>query len=530
MRFSGGLTSAAVVSLLAIGCNGAIGDPVERGAGPPRHEEPRPTISVGATQLRPLNQREYTNTIHDLFGPDVDASELDLPPDRLNASGFDTDGAVAFLGESAAEQYLVAAERIASAVRERGIAEFAGCEASSALHACFDGAYVPWLTRAFRQPPPGESVERLRALVAGVESYGDAIEVVTVFTLVSPFFVFHYKSPLDRADPSSLDRYEIANRLAYFVWSSLPDTELLAAAADGSLLDASVRRSQAERMLADPRASRFVAAFSRLWLDVEAIVARAESDEEAALAHDMVTETMTFFADVFESGRIDDLIEADFSFVNARLATHYGIAAEGMSNDVFARVELPVEREGVLMHASLLAARSPDGVSDPIRRGVWIATQFLCAAPLVPPPDVAALEVPNEGRTVREVLAEHRDNPVCAACHRYTDPYGLALEPFDAAGVYRETYENGRAIDASGELATGETFADAYELNAILAARSDLERCVAKQLGTYALGRTLSTAEAELLASDLPEEDATFGDVVASVIGSPLFTTSEGSL
>jgi hypothetical protein len=521
----------AIGSIFAIGCRGVIGDPDDVGDRAPPPEEPRPAVAIGETELRPLNQREYTNTVGDLFGFDIDASALDLPPDRRNASGFDTDGAVAFLGESAAEQYLAAAEQIAIGAREHGIAEFAACEglAASALRSCFDGAYSAWLERAFRRPPSPESIDRLRALVSNAESYDDAIEVVAVFTLVSPFFVFHYKSPLDRADPRALDEYEIANRLSYFVWSTLPDAELLEAARDRSLLDPAVRAAQADRMLADPRSERLVAAFSRLWLDVEPLVSRAESDDESALYRDMAQETAAFFADVFESGRIADLIEADFSFVNARLAAHYGLDPAGLSNDVHARVELPPEREGILTQASLLAARSPDGVSDPIRRGVWIATELLCTAPLVPPPDVPALEVPNEGRTVREVLAEHRQNPVCAACHRHTDPYGLALESFDATGVHRETYDNGREVDPSGELASGETFADVHELIAIVAESGALEHCVAKHLGTYALGRTLTRAETELIAGDLPPTNATFGDLMTSIVRSPLFTASEGS-
>jgi hypothetical protein len=519
------------VAILLAGCQGAIGDalPVADDVTRPPDD---PGLTAGESRLRSLNQREYTNTVRDLFGLDA-LGPLELPADFRNGRGFDTDGDTAILTEAAAEQWLVAAETIAIETRARGIDELATCEsaAPAELHACLEPHYEAWLEKAFRSPPEPESIERLRSLVATADTYADAIEVVTIFTLVSPHFLFHYKTP---AGAPELDGFEIADRLAYMLWATLPDEALLDAARDGSLLDPETRLAHAERMLDDPRSERFVDAFLGLWLNIDRLPSRAESDEEAALLGDMVRETMTFAADALANGAIADLLTAEHSFLNARMATHYGLADAGLDDQTFVRRVLPRERQGILTHASLLAARSPESISDPIRRGVWTAVEFLCVAPdIPPPPDVGALELASGGETPREVLARHQEDPVCASCHAHTDPYGLAMETFDALGAYREVYDNGRTVDPSGELPTGERFADLYELIGLVAERRTLEHCMTEHLATYGLGRTLDSQEIAAVSEAVEARTALVAaprlrDLVRGIVGSPLFVTKGG--
>jgi hypothetical protein len=431
----------------------------------------------------------------------------------------------------------VAAESIALTVSDAGLADFADCEglSGSALHGCLEPLYESWLTKAFRSPPAEESVERLGGLAARFDTYPEALESITIFTLISPSFLFHYKSG---PDAESLDAFEVANRLSYLLWATLPDDALLAAARDGSLLDPEVRAAEAERLLADPRAERFITAFLTLWLNVDQLTARGETEEETLLYGDMVAETMAFGADVFENGVLIDLVTADYSFVNSRLAVHYGIDGAGLDATTFVRRTLPSERQGILTHASLLAARSPESVSDPIRRGVWTAVEFLCAATdASPPPEVDGLNSESDGQTPREILAAHQEDPICASCHAHTDPYGLAMETFDAFGAYREVYDNGRVVDPSGELASGESFRDIYELNTVLADNGLVERCLTEQVATYGLGRMLNRGETDALHADVATHleaqgaaEPSFSDLVIGLVRSPLFVLRGGSL
>jgi hypothetical protein len=356
-------------------------------------------------------------------------------------------------------------------------------------------------SRAFRRPVKPDEVDRLLALYDQAEKEGgrfeDSVRVALEGVLVWPHFLFRVElDPKGAAAGTSypINEYELASRLSYFLWSSMPDDELLALAAQGRLrreLDAQVRR-----MLGDAKSAALVQNFAGQWLTLrklDYVVPDPETfpgfDKELRTA--MTRETELFFEAVLREDRsVLDLLDADFSFVNERLARHYGIA--GVKGPEFRRVTLPPNRGGLLTQASILTLTSNPTRTSPVKRGKWVLEQILNSPPPPPPPDVPELP-PTKQLTgsLRKVMEEHRANALCASCHNRMDPIGFAFENYDAIGAWRDK-DGGFTIDASGALPDGQSFQGPAELKRILMGKKDVfRRCLAEKLLTYALGRGL---------------------------------------
>jgi hypothetical protein len=356
-------------------------------------------------------------------------------------------------------------------------------------------------TRAFRRPAKAGEVERLLKLYDAAEKEGERFEkcvrLVLCGVLVSPHFLFRVE--LDPADAQKgkaylISEYELASRLSYFLWSSMPDDELFTLAAKGRLrqnLEAQVRR-----MVKDPRSAAFVQNFAGQWLTLRKLETVAPDpktfpgfDEELRGA--MVRETELFFEAVLREDRgILDLLDADFSFVNERLAKHYGI--EGVKGKEFRRVKLPANRGGILTQASILTLTSNPTRTSPVKRGKWVLDQVLNTPPPPPPPDVPELNEEKQLKgSLRQVMEQHRENKLCASCHQRMDPIGFAFENYDAVGAWR--VKDGKfPIDPSGVLPSGQSFKGPAELKTILKGKKDLfGRCLTEKMLTYALGRGL---------------------------------------
>jgi hypothetical protein len=490
-----------------------------------------------------LNRREYRNTVRDLFGLE-DVPALELPSDPLGGHGFDNDGNALLLEARDGELYYDAATIVANTVTDSGMLHLSACEELSGadLRSCADDHLEDWLTLAFRRPADSVTIELLRTLVDDVEAYADLVDTVVTFTLTSPSFLFHYKTPNEEAEKGRADGYELADRLAYLLWSSMPDETLVAAAASDALGDPDALRAQVQRMLADPRAQRFYEDFSNLWLRLSELDGRPDADVNADLFADMREETRRFINSVMGEGQpLGTLLDADYTFVNSRLAEHYGIELPPLTRN-FERVALPEdERAGLLTHGTLLAVSAREDFTDPIRRGAWVAGQITCQEPPPPPPDIPSLPPPDGGeddQSVRDLLEEHRADPVCAACHDIIDPYGLALENYDVVGVYRAEYPNGAQIDPSGTLLDGTTFADAVELSQALGGRlggDRFETCFAGYLTSYTMGRVLNESEecfVELAVEHARAANENFGleDLVVSMVSTHLFVAIGGEL
>ncbi len=361
-------------------------------------------------------------------------------------------------------------------------------------------------TRAFRRPVESDEVDRLAGLVDGVmkrgETYERGIQVAVAAVLVSPHFLFRIEDDRSRGDSSGireLDDYELASRLSYFLWSSMPDEELFELASRGELKKDGTLAAQVRRMLHDPKSAALVENFAGQWLNLRTLDEVTPDpdqfpDFDADLKRAMRRETELLFATVMREDRsILDFLTADFTFVNERLARHYGLS--GIRGDEFQRVKLPAsQRVGLLTQASVLTLTSNPTRTSAVKRGKWIMENILGTPPPDPPPNVPALEETAQakpGATLREQLVLHRQNPVCASCHIQMDELGFGFENFDALGRWRDQ-EKGKPIDAAGELPGGERFNGPIELVGILSQRDKaFAEALAHKMLTYALGRGL---------------------------------------
>ncbi|HWB81280.1 MAG TPA: DUF1592 domain-containing protein [Nannocystaceae bacterium] len=409
--------------------------------------------------------------------------------------------------------------------------------------ACTREVLAPFVERAWRRPVAAGELDALVDLAESArqdgDSWEDSLRHALKGVLLSPHFIFRVEiddAPDDLTAHPVTD-WELASRLSYFLWSSMPDDELFAAARDGSLSDPDVLRAQATRMLADERAHALVANFAGQWLYGRAVQPGIVKDAtlyptyDAALVASMRTEMDMFFATfVTERRSLRELLTADTTFVDANLATLYGLPAP--EGEGFEEVSLEgANRKGMMSMAGLMTVLSHPDTSSPVKRGKWVLEQLLCTPPSPPPPG-ADTDPPafDPDASVREQLEAHRADPKCAACHNLIDPLGLGLEHYDAIGGYRMT-DGGKPVDASGNLPDGTEFADGLEMVALLAERDDFARCTVKHTFTYALGRGTTLEDDPYLDEIFMEADAagfTLEDLVFAITGSDTFRMRRG--
>ena len=377
-----------------------------------------------------------------------------------------------------------------------------GDDAASAA-ACASDILSGLARRAFRRPVTGEDVDRLLDFYEqGVATGGfdGGIELALRRLLVSPEFLFRIVEDPAGLPPGTayaLSDLELASRLSFFLWSSIPDDELLDAAVRGELGDPAVLEAQTRRMLADPRAEALVTNFAGQWLGLRNAAA-VQPDEDLFpdfgedLRQGFRRETeMLFDAILREDRSVVELLSADYTFLNERLAVHYGIP--NVRGSHFRRVALDDPgRGGLLGHGSILTVTSHANRTSPVVRGKWVLENILGTPPPPPPADVPALEATTTGRTLtmREAMEQHRANPVCASCHRVMDPLGLALEPFDAIGRRRTPNQTRVPMNLTGVLPDGTVFDGPAGLKAALLAHPErFVTTVTEKLLTYAIGR-----------------------------------------
>lgn len=374
-------------------------------------------------------------------------------------------------------------------------------------------------TKAFRRPArPGE-VDRLVALVERERKSGEspvaALKTGLLAVLCSKDFFYLVEGAPDRNDARISD-WELASRLSYFLWSTLPDAPLLEAARDGSLRKPDVLRSQVQRMVRDPQIERFASGFPRQWLRLAKVGMfppdkKLYPDYDDHLQRSMVRETTATFREVlFKNLSLREFLDADWTMLNARLAEHYGIA--GVEGDGFRRVALAPEhhRGGLLTQASILSLTSDGTRHRPVHRGVWVMESILGRTPPPPPANVPPIEptpAKSPKATLRMKLDAHKSDPNCAACHRKIDPLGFAFDAYDAIGrrrtveVVRDGAGDNPKVDASGELPDGRKFADAAEFKKLLLADVDkFNAAFLEKLATYALRRGMTVDDRPALA------------------------------
>ena len=370
-------------------------------------------------------------------------------------------------------------------------------------------AYRRRVTDEDLQIPMARYREGLREAGGGATSFEHGLEIALRSILVSPNFLFRFEGQPETAAPDTAYRItdaELASRLSFFLWSSIPDDELLSVAEKKTLHNPAVLEQQVKRMLADPRSDALTSSFAGQWLHIRNVSGFRPSPEllfhfDDNLRQAFESETSLFFSSIVHENRsVLDLLDADYTFVNERLAQHYGIA--GVYGERFRRVSLPPDsvRRGLLGQGSILTDTSRANRTSPVIRGKWILENIFGTPPPSPPANVPELKEERDPAKVlpmREQMAQHRANPVCASCHAQMDALGFALENFDAIGEWRDVDANGSRIDATAKLPDGTTFTGPVELRKVLLTHADdFLTTLTEKLLTYALGRGLDAADA----------------------------------
>jgi hypothetical protein len=393
------------------------------------------------------------------------------------------------------------------------------------------------LRRGYRRPVESADLDRVLEFYRAGRDFENGIEIALERILASPQFIFRIERDPEAAATGSIHRVsdvELASRLSYFLWSSIPDTELLALAERGLLKDPPTLDRQVRRMLRDAKSDAVVENFAGQWLrlrNTRNIAPNSDlfPDFDDNLRQSMRRETELLFSSVLREDRnILDLLNADYTFVNERLARHYGIP--DVYGSQFRRVPVTnEERRGILGQGSILAVTSHAERTSPVLRGKWVLENILGTPVPPPPPDVPPLKETAAGekpRTMRQQMAEHRTNPACAVCHQVMDPIGLALEEFDAVGAWR-SHDGDGLIDASGQLADGTKVDGVVSLRKALTASPDLfARTFTGKLLTYALGRGLTYHDMPVVRSIVREaarSDYRFSAIVLGIVRSTPF-------
>lgn len=487
----------------------------------------------GYVMSRRLNRAEYQYTLGDLLGIDIEVSDM-FPADGSGGEGFDNNGSALFLSAIQLEKYLEAADTAIEVVipiidEEPEIRNSSKIRTPAILHAkqrreANRSHLIPetpsrkddprevagrvihqFAERAWRRPVTDDETERLltmfdRSFDRG-DSFREAVKLAYKSVLISPNFLFLAEPEPAQLGDYMLGGYQLASRMSYFIWSSMPDAELIALAESGDLANDDVLRAQVQRMLRDPKSKALGEQFAMQWLGISQFAEITTPDEERfpeftdGLAESMRQEAVLFFASIFQDDRsLLDLITADYTYANDALAELYGF------EDVIGEDMRPVSitdpnRGGVVGMAAVLTETSHALRTSPVLRGKWVLNQLLGDHVPPPPPNVPTLPEDDHdlnGLSFRETLEIHRKSPECAGCHARMDPIGFGLENFDPIGRWRDT-QAGLPIDTSGVLPSGEAFSGPAELKALLLLRKDqfATNLSRKMLG-YALGRSLT--------------------------------------
>jgi len=560
--------------------------------------------------IRRLTRQEYENTARDLLGVDVASLVTGFPPEE-EVNGFDNQSKSLQVSALHVEQYLHASEQLAELVVQR-FSSLSSCvpmdpTAPAEAEPCITHFIESFGQRAWRRPLSPDEIARLLSLyhagVSGgledlnhpdahllgpIDPIQDGITLIAMTLFQSPHFLYRVeigtKNVVERyagsesekrgreaGEVRTLSTFELASRLSYLLWRSMPDEELFAAAESGLLNDPAELLTQTERMLLDPRAAEGLWSFFEQWLAIDEI---AESDKDPGVFPTfnrqlnllMETEARLFIEDVvFEQRDMRRLFNSAYSFQNATLAAHYTAGGEGAQlpasqigespewafnsdspisdseradaianlpmGESFERVELnPARRSGILTRGAVLSLTTKPNMGDPVHRGIYVRERFLCTPLPPPPPDIVVIAPdPDPNLTTREQFSIHSSEPACAGCHRLVDPIGFGLERYDPIGRFR-ALENGKEIDDSGEIVStldlDGTFTGSAELADKLADSEQVQRCVVLNVMRYAHGRSETSAElcdVDHLYQSYAESDYDMFELLNAIITSSNF-------
>ncbi len=460
----------------------------------------------GRTVARRLSRLEYNNTLHDLLGVDTHPAGA-FPPDAGGGGGFENNAATLFVPPVLLEKFLEAAKNALEAAAPEVLfrPSAAGDERAAAR-----ANLTEFARRAFRRPVEASEMDRLLGLYDRARQTGEAdhaaVKMAMAAMLISPDFLFRLE--VESADSSGVARigeFELASRLSYFLWASMPDEELFRLAGNGTLHEPATLEAQVRRMLADPKARAFAESFASQWLRTKELRTTVEPAPDKfhaytpALAAAFYNEPVEFFYALLRDNLpLSDCLDCDYTYANETLAAFYNVP--DVKGSEMRRVALTDRRRGgILGMGGVLALTSYPRRTSPVLRGKWVMEEILGTPPPPPPPEVNTAAIGNDhvrdGQTFRQRLEQHRADPKCAGCHARMDPLGFGLENFDAIGAWR-TELSGVPVDASGQLVTGEKFTGVTELKKLLLERKEeFIRNLTERMFAYALGRGLEPAD-----------------------------------
>jgi hypothetical protein len=505
----------------------------------------------GRVTIRRLNVAEYDNTVRDLLGTAQTPAASTFPDDAPQI-GFDNNGDLQTLSPAQFALYQQAAVALATEAMTVGSpqrAKLVTCDLSTGT-ACAQTLITSFGLRAFRRPLSAAEVSTFVTLMATAATAGattdEQFQIVVQAMLESPNFLFRPELDPDPASltPHVLNPYEMASRLSYMVYRSMPDQALFTAAANGALSQPADLQAQIERMIADPKGV-LAPTFATMWLGMGGVTTQQFDASQfpeftPALANSMNAEVMDFFNEFLQKNEpVTQLLTANFSYLDSNLATLYGVPTPNGTGLVRATLTTP-QRAGLLTMAGVLSVTSQPTRTSVVRRGAWVLGQLLCAPPPAPPPDVPPFPSDMVSGSQKQILAMHRSNPACAACHDSMDNIGLAMENYDAVGAYRTT-DNGVPIDASGMFtgaiaeptgAQGPSFTGAVQLAAAVAADPRFPSCVAQNALSYSIGRAIVPSDTPYLSAIATGSNGSLGmrDILMNVVASDTFRMRRGEM
>ncbi len=432
-----------------------------------------------------------------------------FPTDGGGGGGFDNNASTLFIPPILLEKYLEAAEAALAAAKPEKL-DLSPPAAGSDERASARERLSGFARRAFRRPVAPAEIDRLLGIYDAARKRGendaDALRLTAKAVLISPYFLFRIEAEQPGAtEPCRVSDFELASRLSYFLWSTMPDEALLDLAAEGRLHEPEVIEAQVRRILADEKAHSFAESFASQWLrtkELQGSVAPAPDkfpQYTPALRNAFYGESISFFEALLRENKpLSDCLDCDYTFANETLAKFYGIP--DVTGEAMQKVQLADRnRGGVLGMGGVLALTSYPRRTSPVLRGKWVMEEILGTPPPPPPPMVNTEKVgsdrPRDGLTFRQRMEQHRQDPKCAGCHARMDPLGFGLENFDAIGAWRSAVSD-IPVDAAGQLVTGEKFTGPAELKKLLLARKDeFIRAFTEKMLAYALGRGLEPTD-----------------------------------
>jgi len=524
-----------LLALSLLGCDGL----------PPEDPEGKEAACGSETAMpagaRLLTRSEYRRTVQDLLGTELDPT-VSFPAEPV-VDGFNNNAKSHQTNPLLVEKYATAAATLAAEVGERGIERLHSCSDDSLSdEECAVGLIETFGQRVFRRPLSRSEVDsftRLYRRAAPSLGHDAALTTLVEALLQSPQFLYRIEAPLtdDEEGRVALGSFELANRLSYFLWGSLPDAQLFEAAATGKLDTKDRVLAQARRMMSDERAPERIREFHEQWLKLDRLNSIARNDAPANFSASL-KESMHRFADsVFWSptSRVSDLYSSTELFVDKSLAELYGYSWD--ASQEWTAIAEADQRHGLLSQPGLMALLAHADQSSPIQRGVFVREHLLCEIVVPPPPTVNNNPPdPAPGLTTRERFAVHTESPTCAACHQFIDPLGFGFEAFDQLGRYR-TEDAGKPVDASGALAglteasLERDFDGIEDLASAIADSDTVLDCLARKWFTFALARP-HASEDECSISGAVEhsqlEDGSMQELLIALTGSDAFRFRQG--